>query len=143
MLCFWQTLPCHNKHQRRFYSEEKTGKYVNLLCGKCVTCKRNKSLIETDLTIAGEGLGDFIKHIGKVLNNLGRALEFAANIGIAAASKNPKLIAAAATDVMNFVHQRKGLYLGKIHLQFQQRDTHIYNSSHQKLIAKFENRLCS
>ena len=88
-------------------------------------------------------MGDFIKHIGKILNKSGRALELAANIGIAAASKNPKLIAATATDVMNFVHQGKGLYLGKIHLQFQQRDTHNYNSSHQNLIAKFENRLCS
>ena len=98
MLCFWQTLLCHNKHQTRFYSEEKTGKYVNLLCGKRLTWKGNKSLIETDLTIAGEGLGDFIKHIGKILHNSGRALELAA--------------------VMKIVHQGKGLYLGKFIYNF-------------------------
>ena len=87
-------------------------------------------------------MGDFFKHLGsaaknvgkKILNNPGRALEIAANIGPAAASKNPKLIAATAPDVINIVHQGKalykaeglsgkagkclsgkGLYLGKIH----------------------------
>ena len=61
-------------------------------------------------------MGDFFKHLGKkILNNPARALEIAANIGTAAASKNPKLIAATAPDVIKFVHQGKGLYLGKIH----------------------------
>ena len=46
----------------------------------------------------------------KTLNNSGRALEVAANIGTAAASKNPKLIAVTALDVVKFVHQGKGLY---------------------------------
>ena len=86
-------------------------------------CKRNKSLIVSDQTINGEGLGDFFKHLGKaaknvgkkILNNPGRTLEIAANIGTAAASKNPKLIAATAPEVIKFVHQGKGLYLGKIH----------------------------
>ena len=91
--------------------------------GTCVTCKRNRSLIVSDPTITAEGLGDFFKHIGKAarnvgkktLNNPARALEIAANIGTAAASKNPKLIAATAPEVIKFVHQGKGLYLGKIH----------------------------
>ena len=69
-------------------------------------------------------MGDFFKHIGKaaknvgkkILNNPGRALELAANIGTAAASKNPRMIAATASDIIKFVHQGKGLYLGKIHL---------------------------
>ena len=61
-------------------------------------------------------LRDFFKRFGKLLNNPGRALELAANIGTAAASKNPKLIAATATDVMKYVHQDKGFYLGEIHL---------------------------
>ena len=51
----------------------------------------------------------------RILNNPGRALELAANIGTAAASKNPKLIAATAPDIIKFVHQEKGLYLGKIY----------------------------
>ena len=96
---------------------------VKLLGGTCSTCKRNKSLIVSDQTIQAEGLGDFFKHLGsaaknvgkKILNNPGRALEIAANIGTAAASKNPKLFAATAPDIIKFVHQGKGLYLGKIH----------------------------
>ena len=69
-------------------------------------------------------MGDFFKHIGKaakhvgkkILNNPGRALELAANIGTAAASKNPQMIAASAPDIIKVVHQGKGLYLGKIQL---------------------------
>ena len=91
---------------------------VNMLRGTCMMCSRNKSLFVSDRTKSGEGLGDFFKHLGsaaknvgkKRLNNPGRALELAANIGTAAASKNPKLIAATAPDVIKFVHQGKGLY---------------------------------
>ena len=96
---------------------------VKLLRGTCSTCKRNKSLIVSDQTIQAEGLGDFFKRLGsaaknvgkKILNNPGRALEIAANIGTAAASKNAKLIAATAPDIIKIVHQVKGLCLGKIH----------------------------
>ena len=102
---------------------KKTGATVKLLRGTCSTCKRNKSLIVSDQTIQAEGLGNFFKHLGsaaknvgkKILNNPGRALELAANIGTAAASKNPRMIAATAPDIIKFVHQGKGLYLGKIH----------------------------
>ena len=102
---------------------KKTGAPVKLLRGTCSTCKRNKSLIVSDQTIQAEGLGNFFKHLGsaaknvgkKILNNPGRALEIAANIGTAAASKNPRMIAATAPDIIKFVHQGKGLYLGKIH----------------------------
>ena len=100
----------------------KIGIPVKLFRGTCVTCKRDKSLIVSDQTIAGEGLGDFFKHIGKTAKNVGkkihnnpaRALEIAANIGTAAANKNLKLIAATAPEIINFVHQGKGLYLGTI-----------------------------
>ena len=102
---------------------KKTGAPVKLLRGTCSSCKRNKSLIVSDQTIQAEGLGNFFKHLGsaaknvgkKILNNPGRALELAANIGTAAASKNPRMIAATAPDIIKFVHQGKGLYLGKIH----------------------------
>ena len=115
-------------------SMKKTGLPVKLLRGTCTTCKRNKSLILSDQTINGEGLDDFFKHLGKAAKNVGkkifnnpdRALEIAAIIGTAAASKNPKLIAATAPDVIKFVHQgkclykpegsrAKVLYLGEIH----------------------------
>ena len=73
---------------------KKTGMPVKLLRGTCSTCKRNKSLIVSDQTISAEGLGHFCKHIGKAaknvgkknLNNPGKALELAANIGTAAAN---------------------------------------------------------
>ena len=102
---------------------KKTGAPVKLLRSTFSTCKRNKSLIVSDQTIQAEGLGNFFKHLGsaaknvgkKILNNPGRALELAANIGTAAASKNPRMIAATAPDILKFVHQGKGLYLGKIH----------------------------
>ena len=98
------------------------GRPVNILRGNCITCNRNKSLIVSERTINAEGLGDFFKLLGKatakaaqnvgkkILNNPGRALEIAANIGTAAASKNPRLIAATAPEVIKFVHQGKGLY---------------------------------
>ena len=97
---------------------KKTGAPVKLLRGTCSTCKRNKSLIVSDQTIQAEGLGNFFKHLSsaaknvgkKILNNLGRALELAANIGTAAASKNPRMIAATAPDIIKFVQQGKGLY---------------------------------
>ena len=96
---------------------------VKLLRGTFSTCKRNKSLIVSDQAIQAEGLGDFFKHNGKaakhvgkkILNYPGRALELAANIGTAAASKNPWMIAATAPDIIKIVHREKGLYLGKIH----------------------------
>ena len=94
------------------------GRSVKILRGNCMICDRNKSLIVSERTIDGEGLGDFFKHLGsaaknvgkKILNNPGRALEIAANIGTASASKNPQLIAATAPDVIKFVQQGKGLY---------------------------------
>ena len=98
----------------------RIGRPVYTLRGNCVTCNRNKSLIVSERTIEGEGLGNFFKRLGsaaknvgkKILNNPARALEIeiAANIGTAAASKNPRLIAATAPDVIKFVHQGKGLY---------------------------------
>ena len=94
------------------------GRPVHTLRGNCVTCNRKKSLIVSERTIDGEGLGDFFKHLGsaakyvgkKILNNPGRALEIAANIGTAAASKNPRMIAATAPDIIKVVHQGKELY---------------------------------
>ena len=76
----------------------------------------------SDQTIQAKRLGNFFKHLGsaaknvgkKILNNPGRALELAANIGTAAASKNLRMIAATAPDTIKFVHQGKDLYLGKI-----------------------------
>ena len=86
------------------------------------TCKRKRSFKVSDQTIQAEGLGDFFRGVGKAaksvgkktLNNPCRALEIAANIGTAAASKNHRMIAATAPDIIKFVSQGKELYLGKI-----------------------------
>ena len=94
---------------------KKRGLPVKLLRGTCSSCERNKSIIVSDQTIQAKGLGNFFKHLGsvaqnvgkKILNNPGRVLELAANIGTAAASKNPRMIAATAPDIIKFVHQRK------------------------------------
>ena len=112
--------------RRDITQNKKTGMPVKLLRGTCSTCKRNKSLIVSDQTIHAEGLGDFFRGVGKaaksvgkkIINIPGRAPELAANIGTAAASKNPRMIAATAPDIIKFVHQGKGLYLGKIHQLF-------------------------
>ena len=122
-MCWWKTLFHYHKYSWRYYSKQKTRAPVKLLRGTRSTCKRNKSLIVSDQTIQAEGFGNFFKHLGsaaknvgkKILNNPGRALDLAANIGTTAASKNPRMIAATAPDIIKFVHQGKGLYLGKIH----------------------------
>ena len=45
---------------------EKTGKEVKLLVGKCVICDRKKTMIVSDNVIQAEGLGgDFFKNLGK------------------------------------------------------------------------------
>ena len=110
--------PTTNVHGEITNTGIQMGRPVHTLRGNCVVCNRNKSLIVSERTIEGEGLGDFFKHLGsaaknvgkKILNNPARALEIAANIGTAAASKNPRLIAATAPDVIKFVHQGKGIY---------------------------------
>ena len=93
----------------------------------CVTCKRNKSLTVSDQPLHAEGLGDFFKHIAKaaknvgkkILNNPSRALEIAANLGTAAASKKPKHFASEIPDVIKFVHQ--GNSLGLVTLRHKSR----------------------
>ena len=104
---------------------KKTGRENNLLVGKCVICKRKKSLIVSDNTIQAEGLVDFFKKLGKVsskaakklakneLKNPSRFLEIGANVARAAVSKNPEAALSALPEVTNFYHTGKGLYLGK------------------------------
>ena len=76
-------------------------------------------------TIQAEGLGDFFKNLGKVsskaakkvatnaLKNPSRFLEIGANVATAAVTKNPKAALSALSEVINFYHTGKGLYLGK------------------------------
>ena len=104
---------------------KKTGKEIKLLVGKCVICNRKKTMIVSDNVIQAEGLGDFLKILGKVsakagkklaknvLSNPGRALDLTAKIATAAATKSPRAALSTLPEVINFYHTGKGLYLGK------------------------------
>ena len=104
-------------------NNKKTGKDIKLLVGQCVVCNRKKSMIVSDNVIQAQGLGDFLKNLGKkglnvskkmaknVLKNPGRALEIGANVGTAFASRNPKAALTSLPEVNNFYHTGKGLYL--------------------------------
>ena len=72
----------------------------DMLISKCVKCNRKSSMFVNDNTKLAKRLGKFLKNIGNavakagkklvsiVLKNTGIALEIAAKISIAAASKN-------------------------------------------------------
>ena len=80
-------------------------------------------MIVSDNVIQAEGLGDFFKNLGKVssraaknlainaLKNPARFLEIGANVAAATASRNPQAALSALTEVINFYHTGKGLYL--------------------------------
>ena len=104
---------------------KKTGRENKLLVGQCSICKRNKSMIVSDITIKAEGLDNFLKNLGrasvragrklatKVLKSHGRSSEIGANIGSAAVSRNPKAALSTIPEIIKFYHTGKGLYLGK------------------------------
>ena len=84
-----------------------------------------KSMIVSDNTIKAEGLGLFLKNLGKIsaeaskklatnaLKNPAGFLEINANVATAAASKNPKTVSTVLPEVIKFYHRGKGVYLGK------------------------------
>ena len=86
-------------------------------------CDRKKSMILSDNTFQAEGLGDFLKNLGKVsskaakklarneLQNPSRFLEIAANVAAATASRNPKAALSALPEIIIFYHTGEGLYL--------------------------------
>ena len=79
----------------------------------------------SDDTIKAEGLGDFLKNLGKkglnvskkmaknVLSNAGRTLDLTAKIATAAASRNSKQVLSTLPELITFYNTVKGLYLGK------------------------------
>ena len=82
-------------------------------------------MIVSDNVTQAEGLGDFFKNLGKkgpnvskkmaenVLKNPSRALDIAANIATAAASRNPKNVMSTIPELITFYNTGKGLHLGK------------------------------
>ena len=103
---------------------KKSGKEIKLSAGKCVFCNKRKSMIVSDNVIQAEG--DFFKNLGKVSSNAAKRLarnalknpsrfrEIGANIATAAVSKSAKAALLALSEMINFYHTGKGLYLGKI-----------------------------
>ena len=104
---------------------KKNWKENKSLVGKCVICDKRKSMIVSDNMIQAEGLGSFFKNLGRisakggkklatnVLKNPGRALEITSKIATATASKSPRAALPSLSEVINFYHTGKGLYLGK------------------------------
>ena len=82
-------------------------------------------MIVKDNTIQAEGLGDFLKNLGKisakagkklaknVISNPGRALDLTTKIATAAASKISKQALSTLPELITFYNTGKGLYLGK------------------------------
>ena len=80
----------------------------------------------SDNTIQVEGLGVFLKKLGKkglnaskkmatnVLKNPSRALDITANIATAAASRNPENVMKSLAELISFYNTGKELYLGKL-----------------------------
>ena len=74
----------------------------------------------SDNTIQAEGLGDFLKNLGKkglnvskmmaenVLKNCGSALEIGVNVVSAFASRSPKAVLSSLPEVKIFITQEKG-----------------------------------
>ena len=79
----------------------------------------------SDNLIQAEGLGDFLKNLGKkglnvskkmaknVLGHPGRALDVTTKIATAAASRNSKQALSTLPELITFYNTGKGLYLGK------------------------------
>ena len=79
----------------------------------------------TDNIIQAEGLGNFFRNLGEkgfivlkkmskeIPKNPPRSLDITANIANAAASRNPKNVSSKLSEVINFYHTGKKLYLGK------------------------------
>ena len=82
-------------------------------------------MIVSNNAIQAEGLGDFLKNLGKnglnvskkmaknVLSNPGRALDLTAKIATAAASRNSKQALSTLPELITFYNTGKSLYLGK------------------------------
>ena len=84
-----------------------------------------ESVIVSDNTIQAEGLGSFIKHLGRisakvgkkltttVLRNPNRSLENTSNIANTAATKSLKAALSSLPELRNVHYTGKGLHLGK------------------------------
>ena len=82
-------------------------------------------MLVSNNVIQAEGLGDFLKNLGKkglnvtkkmaknVLSNPGRALDLTPKIATAAASRNSKQAPSTLPELITFYNTGKGLYLGK------------------------------
>ena len=114
----------HQSATRNIYGDIYP-KGSKVLIGYCSICDRKKSMTVSDKTIKAEGLSSFFKNLGKisakagkklatnVLKNPGRAMEIGGIVATAAASRRIKAALSTISEVINFYHTGKGLYLGK------------------------------
>ena len=106
-----------------------TGSGGLYLKGYCHCCNKIKSLPYTQqqLEMEGEGIKKFFKnvwnkalkpvgkHVGKnIINNPGRALQVASQVGAAASSRNPNAIMNAGMQLGQFGFSGKSVRIGEL-----------------------------
>ena len=103
----------HNSAKKNILGEI-TSKVSKVIIGPCSPCKGKKSITVNDNTKAADGLGDFIKNLGKkglnfskkiaknVLKNPRPALDIKANVASAVASRNLKQASSTLPELITF-----------------------------------------
>ena len=114
----------HRSATTKIYSDiTSKGSYV--LIGYCSICNSNKLTTVSDNTIQAEGIGSFLKKLGRisakvgkklaaiVLKNPGRALKNTSITATAAASRSLEAALSDLVEVITFYQTGKGLFLGR------------------------------
>ena len=112
---------CRKKTQSKNMTGHIADNNRRYVKANCTVCGKGKSKFVSDKEIAGEGLKDIFKKIGKaaktvgnnIVNNPSRAFELGQQSVLAAMSRNPKAIASVAVQLAKFAVTGKGLYLKK------------------------------
>ena len=116
----------HGKANRPYGTKGGVNYYLK---GHCPSCNKVKSLpfTQAQLDVEGEGIKKFFKkvynkvlkpvgtHVGKnIISNPMRALQIGTQLGMAAASRNPKMIMNAGMQAGKFGATGKGIKIGEL-----------------------------
>ena len=116
----------HGKTNRPYGTKGGVNYYLK---GHCPSCNKVKSLpfTQAQLDVEGEGIKKFFKkvynkvlkpvgtHVGKnIISNPMRALQVGTQLGMAAASRNPKMIMNAGMQAGKFGATGKGIKIGEL-----------------------------
>ena len=78
-----------------------------------ITLSKQKDLVASSKILVKKGLNVSKKMAKNVLSNPGRALDLAAKLATAAASRKSKQAPSTLPELITFYNTGKGLYLGK------------------------------